>query len=333
LLNVAITGGAGYVGSALVPYLLKTGEINKITVLDTFWFGDRLPDDARVEKIEGDIRDKNALDRAFKGANVALHLACVSNDPSFELNSSFGKSVNYDSFDGIVQAAEDAGVQRFIYASSSSVYGIQDGDVTEKTICKPLTGYSRYKYLCEMKLQTKGFSTGTWTILRPATVCGYAPRLRLDLVVNAMTASALFKRKVTVNGGAQLRPNINIKDMVRAYAEVIKPERWRMAAEKIYNVGYENLSLNGIASLVKHTIEVVEESSVAIEATPTNDERSYHVNSKLFQTEMGFEPSYTIQSAIASLASAKALHLFKGMEDSKYYNIARMKEFLSESAV
>jgi nucleoside-diphosphate-sugar epimerase len=192
--TVLVTGGAGYVGSALVPKLLASGY--RVRVLDLYLYGEEVlaavTGNPNLEEIKGDIRDRKLLARALPGTDAVIHLACISNDPSFELNPEMGKSINYDAFFGLVDIAKDSGVRRFIYASSSSVYGIKDEEnVTEELSLQPLTDYSKYKALCEdvlLRKRTPGFTT---VILRPATVCGYAPRLRLDLAVNILTNHAI----------------------------------------------------------------------------------------------------------------------------------------------
>ena len=176
----------------------------------------------RLTEVRGDLRDPVAVKTAMAGADTVIHLACISNDPSFELNPDLGKSINYDCFPGLVQAAKDAGVSRFIYASSSSVYGVkQEEHVTENLSLEPLTDYSKFKAMCEdvlMDARETGFET---LILRPATVCGYAPRLRLDLSVNIMTNHAVNNRVIRVFGGAQVRPNIHIEDMTDLYVRTV----------------------------------------------------------------------------------------------------------------
>lgn len=326
-MRIAITGGGGYVGSSLVPQLIKRG--NTVSVLDTFWFGDYLEPHSRLKKIKGDIRNPHDLKRAFNGVDAVIHLACVSNDPSFEMNPGLGKSINYDSFKGIVDAAKEANVKKFIYASSSSVYGVNtNANITEDTPCNPLTDYSKFKLACEAQLKSFGVGDAEWTIIRPATVCGYAPRLRLDVVVNLMTAHALFKKKITVFGGLQLRPNINIKDMVRAYVHVLNSDK---AHGKTYNVGYENLQLMEIAEKVQRALP---ERNIKIEVKESSDPRSYHVNSDLIADELGFTPENNVTSAISSLDSAFRLKLIRGSEtESKYINITRMKELIDAGEV
>ncbi len=322
--RVCITGGAGYVGSALVPHLIRLGY--DVTVLDLFWFGDNwsLHDRSRIRKIRGDIRNPADLRKAFAGQDAVIHLACISNDPSFEIQPKLGKSINYDCFSEITRAVVGAGVKRFLYASSSSVYGVKDlPNVTEAASCMPLTEYSRFKLLCEHDLRKANMGDTEWAILRPATVCGYAPRLRLDLTVNILTISALVKKVITVHGGNQLRPNLNIKDMVRAYAEFLKAPK-ECIHRKAFNIGFENKSVSEIAQLVK---SVVEDEDVKIQVEPTKDHRSYHINSDLVFRAIGFKPENSIRGAIKSLVEAyREGKMDRPMINENYYNIRKMHQ-------
>ncbi len=322
--QVLVTGGAGYVGAVLVPKLLQAGY--QVKVLDLYIYGKgvlgAVKEHPNLEEFRGDIRDRYMLEKIMPGCDAVIHLACISNDPSFELDPDLGRSINYDAFFDLVDVAKDAGVKRFIYASSSSVYGIKETEsVTEDLPLMPLTDYSRYKALCEEVLLSKrkpGFAT---LVLRPATVCGYSPRQRLDLVVNILTTQAINNNKITVFGGQQKRPNIHINDMTDLY---IKSLQWsdEVIDGKIFNAGYENHTLMEIADMVR---EVVGES-VEIVTTPTNDPRSYHISSEKIKQELGFIPSHTIKEAIEDLAAAfKANQIPNALTDNRYYNVKVMK--------
>ena len=214
--SVLVTGGGGYVGASLVPRLLGAGY--QVKVLDLFMFGTEVlgnhGQNPNLTLFEGDLRDEELVAKSVEGCDAVVHLACISNDPSFELDPELGKSINFDAFEPLVKISREAGVRRFVYASSSSVYGVSDDpQVTESTELKPLTDYSRFKAECEpilLSYQTEEFST---VIVRPATVCGYSPRQRLDLVVNILTNHAVNSGKITVFGGDQMRPNIHIEDI------------------------------------------------------------------------------------------------------------------------
>lgn len=316
-MKICVTGGAGYVGSVLVPSLLNFGH--EVTVLDTFWFGDSLPKHSRLHKIVGDIRNDITLNRAFTGQDAVIHLACVSNDPSFDMNPKLGEDINYIAFKSILTKLQQNEVKRFIYASSSSVYGVSELEkVTEETEKKPLTDYSKYKLACEVML--KSFAADfSWTILRPATVCGYSPRQRLDLVVNILTSQAVTKKEISIHGGTQYRPNIHINDMVKAYITLLDAPKDRVN-QKTYNVGFENLTLNQIGRLVEEIV-----GKTKVEVVPTNDERSYRINSDFIQNDLGFYPSFSIGEAISDLKEAIQKKRVK-VKDSNNYNIKKMKE-------
>lgn len=324
--KIAVTGGAGYVGSTLVPYLLKRGF--HVRVIDTFWYGDAVfspfgPKEG-LEKVQGDIRDEAMLCQALRGIDAVIHLACISNDPSFELNAGLGKSINYDAFFGLLRAVRENRVRRFIYASSSSVYGVKaEPDVREESSCEPLTDYSKYKVLCEKVLQQEGVGEGEYVILRPATVCGHSPRMRFDLTVNILTLHALVHKKIKVFGGSQLRPNIHIADMVEVYRLLLESPSEKIN-QKIFNAGFQNRSVQDIAELVK---EQIGDPALEIVREPSNDLRSYHINSDKIYRELGFQPQHTIEEAIGSILTAYQRGTYqRPLDNPFYFNIQRMKE-------
>lgn len=325
--TIAITGGAGYIGSALVPQLLKKGYYVK--VLDLFIYGENVFGDyinnPQFERIKGDIRNIQTLEKTFRDVDVVIHLACISNDPSFELDPKLGKGINLDAFDKILTTLEKTKVKRFIYASSTSVYGIRkEKDVTEDSPKTPLTDYSRFKLLCEEKLMKWSNPNQTeWAIIRPATACGYSHRLRLDLTVNILAIYALINRKIIVFGGKQLRPNIHINDMVRAYITLLESGREKINGD-VFNAGYQNRSVEDIAFMVK---QVLKDLNIDIEYIPTDDIRSYHINSDKIKNELGFKAKYTIEDAILSIAKAYNQGLINdGLNNSLYHNVKRMRE-------
>ena len=318
--KIFITGGAGYVGSVLTPYLINKGHT--ITVFDLMLYGDTLKKDKNLNIIKGDIRNTELLKEAIKGNEIVIHLACISNDPSFELNPTLGKEINLDAFTPLVEISKNLGVKKFIYASSSSVYGVKiEKNVNENMSLEPLTDYSKFKADCEkilFKYKSKDFVTVT---LRPATVCGYSPRQRLDLVVNILTNLAYHNREITIFGGDQLRPNIHIQDMVRAYELFINMENEKING-KIFNIGFENLTVNQLASEVQKVIG----SDVKIKKLPTNDNRSYHISSKKIQDELGFVTNFSILNAVEDLKHAFEKKLLSDcLINENYFNIKKMQ--------
>lgn len=323
--NVLITGGAGYVGSALIPSLLEKNY--NVTVYDLYLYGDvfsHQKDHPNLTQVKADIRDKNKILDAAENIDAIIHLACISNDPSYELNPNLGKSINYDAFFNVLDAAKKNYVKRFIYASSSSVYGIKNEEnVKENVPAEPLTDYSKFKLECEKILLNFDEPNMECAVVRPATVCGYAPRLRLDLVVNILTIHALINKKIKIFGGEQLRPNINIKDMVRVYEALLSAPAKKINGQ-VFNAGYQNLSVNKIAELIKDTIG---DSSIMFETIPTDDIRSYHINSDKIREFLDFEPKYSIQNGIKSICKAHESRLIKdGLNNPLYHNIKLMQK-------
>ena len=325
--SVLVTGGAGYVGSALVPELLHHGY--RVKVVDLFWYGREVFGEfnqhPRLELIECDIRDRARLALALESVQVVIHLACISNDPSFELDPALGKSINYDAFAGLLEGTTDRGVRRFIYASSSSIYGVkEEPEVGEDAAPQPLTDYSRFKLDCERDLLAHPNVNGMErVIVRPSTVCGYAPRLRLDLTVNILTIHALVNHKIRIFGGRQLRPNLHIKDMVRSYLKFLEAPGAKVDGEA-FNVGYQNRSVEDIARMVRETLG---DPTIELEYVPSDDLRSYHVNSDKIRRVLGFETKYTIEDAIRDLADAYRRGLIHDpLKNPLYSNIRRMQQ-------
>ncbi len=323
--KVLITGGAGYVGTILVPQLLNAGH--DVIVYDACYFGNFLPKNPKLNVIEADVRDTKKFAEACKGVDTVLHLACISNDPSFELDEGLSKTINYDCFEPMVIAAKEAGVKRFIYASSSSVYGVSDSpDVTEDHPLVPLTLYNKFKGMCEPLLFKHMSDDFVCVTIRPATICGYSPRMRLDLSVNILTNHAVNNRKITVLGGKQLRPNLHINYMADLYELLLD-----VSAEKIqgetFNAGYENMSIMDIAYGVKKIVE--EEMSgepIKIEVAETNDPRSYHINSQKIERIIGFKPKRSVEDAVRDLCKAfLAGKLPDSMTNECYFNVRTMK--------
>ena len=322
--EVLVTGGAGYVGAGLGPKLLEQGY--RVKVLDLYMYGrhvlDAVADHPNLEQITGDIRDRALLKRVIPGCDAVIHLACISNDPSFELDPDLGKSINYDAFPALVDVSKDSGVERFVFASSSSVYGLKNEDnVTENLPLQPLTDYSKYKALCEEVLLKKREPGFVPVILRPATVCGYSPRLRLDLIVNILTNHAVNNQKISVFGGEQKRPNIHIQDVTDLYVQSME---WPQAIidGNVYNAGYDNHTVLEIAGIVRQGVG----PEVEIATVPTDDHRSYHISSDKIRRELGYEPKRSIGDAVGDLVTAfGAGSIPEPLTDIRYYNIKTMQ--------
>ena len=321
--RVFVTGGAGYVGAVLVPRLLEAGH--DVTALDLFLFGDHLPADSdRLRRITGDIRDEALLRRALPGHEAVIHLACISNDPSFALDPRLSRTINFECFEPMVMAAREAGVRRFIYASTSSVYGVsEEENVTEDHPLVPLTDYNKYKGMCEpilFRYQGDDFTTVT---IRPATICGYSPRQRLDLTVNILTNLAVNNRKITIFGGAQKRPNLHIEDMTDLYVDLLSMPAAALAG-KTFNAGYQNHTVADLGRMVHSVVlrELPHLAPIEMTTSPSNDLRSYHISSEKIARELGWRPKRTVEDAIVDLCRAfQAGKLPNSTSDTRYYNV------------
>jgi nucleoside-diphosphate-sugar epimerase len=329
--EVLVTGGAGYVGAVLVPKLLDKGY--GVRVLDLYMFDehvfDSLSDHPRLRQIKGDIRDQDLLRQSLTGVDAVIHLACISNDPSFELNPELSKSINFDAFEPLVRISKAGGVRRFVYASTSSVYGVSElPEVTEDHPLLPITDYNKYKGLCEPILQDYQSPDFTTVTIRPATVCGYSPRQRLDLSVNILTNHAVNKGKITVFGGAQMRPNIHIDDVVQLYMTLLELPAEQIAG-KTFNAGWENHTISDIAEMVRSVVaaEVPGREHIEVITTSSDDPRSYHISSEKIRRELGFAPQRTIEDAVRDLVRAfQDGRIPDAMNDIRYYNVKKVQE-------
>ena len=323
--NILVTGGAGYCGSVLVPDLLKKDY--KVRVLDMLFFGNPFTNinSEKLEIVRGDIRDIEILKKVLQGIDIVIHLACISNDASFELNENLSKTINFDAFEPLVQLSKNNGVSRFLYVSSSSVYGVSDKmNVKEDHPLVPLTLYNKFKGLCEpilFKYDDKNFCT---SILRPATVCGYGPRQRLDVSVNILTNLAVNTGLIKVFGGSQLRPNLHIQDYSDVCQLIIRVPKEKIR-KQIFNCGYENLSILEIAQNVKSVIS--KKNNLKINIEPSDDLRSYHINSDKIHQVLNFKPKRNVIFAIEELKGAFEKGLLpNSLSDDIYYNVKLMKK-------
>ncbi|WP_066360787.1 NAD-dependent epimerase/dehydratase family protein [Aliarcobacter cryaerophilus] len=307
--NILITGGTGYVGTLLTETLLKEGH--KITVVDTMWFGNYLEEHKNLTLIKTDILDIDSI--PMEGIDTIFHLANIANDPTGDLNSKLTWEVNVLASKLLVEKAIKSGVKQFIYASSGSVYGVKEEDqVTEDLDLIPISDYNKTKMISERVFLSYKDQINT-VIIRPATVCGYSKRMRLDVSVNMLTMQALTNKRITVFGGKQTRPNIHIQDMVNVYLHFLENN----TLTGIYNAGFENISILDIAQKVANTI------SAEIIISESNDPRSYRLNSdKLLLT--GFKPQFTVQTAIDEITENYNKGILK--DEDKYYNLKVMKE-------
>lgn len=311
-MHVLITGGCGYVGTVLAKKLLDLDH--KVTVVDLMWFGNYLEDHKNLTIIKEDVRNVNNI--PMKNVDAIIHLANIANDPCGDLNPKLSWEINVLATMQLLEKAIGFGVKQFIYASSGSVYGVkEEPEVTEDLSLVPISDYNKTKMVSERVLLSYQDKISVKSI-RPATVCGYSPRMRLDLSVNMLTMQALSNKKITVFGGSQIRPNINLKDMVEVYIHFLNAED---SFTGIFNAGFENITIMDIAEKVTEFIPA------EIVVTESNDPRSYRLSSsKLLST--GFSPKYSIEDAIRELIDA--YNSKKIQNEDKYYNIKTMKKLV-----
>lgn len=318
--KVLVTGGAGYVGTVLVPILIRKGY--QVTVIDWYIFGknyfSKWKNDPHLREINGDIRNRKLMEKAIKGIDAVIHLACNASDLSFDLNPKFSISVNYDATKLIYNLSKKMGIKRFIYASSSAVYGVKkEREVTEQLSLEPITPYAKYKALCEKYLLAERDNSMPVTIVRPAAICGYSPRLRLDLSVNTLTIHALVNHKMTVYGGEQQRSQIHVKDISDFYLKLLDYPENKINSQ-IYNVTCGNFKIIEIARLISTTLI---DQDISLEVIPQNDNRSYHISGKKAREELGFIPKFSVADAITDVKNAYESGLIKKpLSNPRFYN-------------
>lgn len=307
-MKVFVTGGCGYKGSVLIPKLLALGH--QVVAFDTQWFGNHLPSSSNLSVVKGDVRDLDSMD--FSGMDAIVHLASVANDPCGDLDPKLTWEISALGTMRLADKAVRTGVRRFIYASSSSVYGVKEEEqVTEDLTLEPISEYNKTKMIAERVLLSYAKDLVV-QIVRPATVCGVSPRMRLDVSVNMLTMQALTNSRITVFGGDQVRPNIHIEDITDLYIYLLDhPE-----ITGVYNAGFENISIREIAERVVRIIPA------EIVITPSNDPRSYRVNSdKLLAT--GFRPRRTVDDAISEIVAEYQRGVLKN--EDRWHNLRWMQ--------
>jgi nucleoside-diphosphate-sugar epimerase len=309
-MNILITGGGGYVGTLLVQSLLV--EKYNVTVVDTFWFGNFLNENNKLKVIKDDFRNIKVQD--LKDQNIIIHLANIANDPTVEMDPELSWNINVLGTHSLIDKASRAGVEHFMYGSSGSVYGIKnEPNVIEDMELVPISTYNKTKMIAERVIMSYEKIMKVHNI-RPATVCGYSPRMRLDISVNLLTMQAITKKEITVLGGSQTRPNINIKDMINVYLHFIKK---RDIPNGAYNAGLENITISRLAEIIR------DKTGAKINIKESNDPRSYRQNSdKLIST--GFKFNYNIENAIDDIISKFKNNILEDKEI--YYNLKVMKK-------
>jgi nucleoside-diphosphate-sugar epimerase len=321
--TVLVSGGGGFVGTVLTDRLLTLGH--EVKVLDTFWFGDFLGEHPRLTKVKGDMRDPRAVDRALGGVQTVIQLACLSNDPTSDLDPELTKSINLDACRDIIHAARRKGVARFIYASSASVYGVRDEpNIVEEMRLEPITLYSRYKADIEDELFAIDDPNFTTVAVRNSTVSGFSPRMRLDLIISIFVRAAMRRKLITIEGGNQLRPLIHMQDLVDFYVRLLDADHASIHRQA-FNVSSDNYKVIDVARMVQERIPC--EFAFA----GFTDPRSYHVDTSKVQRMLGYTPSHTIESAIDEVKAA----LVDGRiddEDPRCYNIRHMKTLVESGA-
>lgn len=313
-MHVFVTGACGYKGTVLVPKLIEKGY--QVTAFDIQWFGNFLRPHANLTVIKGDIRNIDEVN--LNGVDAVIHLSSVANDPCSDLNPQLTWEISCLATMQLADRAQRLGIKRMIYASSGSVYGVSDEpQVTEDLELFPISEYNKTK-MCGERIMLSYKDDMVVQIVRPATVCGFSPRMRLDVAVNLLTMQALENGKITVLGGDQTRPNIHIDDITDLYIFLLENPQH----VGVYNAGFENISILDIAKMV------AEHVGADIEIKPSNDPRSYRVNSdKLLAT--GFRPKKTVEDAIKELVGLYGQGVLKS--EDRFHNLKwMMKTVLNE---
>jgi nucleoside-diphosphate-sugar epimerase len=329
--KILVTGGFGYVGSRLVPHLLSLGH--DVRVLDPMLYTEAGLDalkadphwpewEKRFGLVRGDLRDEGKVREALAGRDTIIHLAAISNDPTGDIDEVLTRQVNFDAIGMLLALAKEAGVKRFINASSSSVFGARtESEINERLEPAPITLYSKYKALSEWLVLAAAAPEFCAVNIRPATICGYSPRQRFDLTVNKLTADALRKRVITVHGGQQRRPNVGMTDMINLYGLLVEAP-----AEKIngrtFNFGFENHKVIDIAKIIQSELS---DLNVEIQVTETTDHRDYHISSDRILQDLGYQPVSSIKQEVTNLRAALESGQFPDIDAPEHYNMKFME--------
>jgi nucleoside-diphosphate-sugar epimerase len=325
--NILITGGSGYVGTRLTHQLIKNLKVNIVNYDISLFGDDHLPISENYLYVKEDLRNKEALKETLEKNKIdtVIHLACISNDPTFELKSDISKQINFDCFEDLVKISKNCSVGKFIYASTCSVYGITDHpNVTESHPLLPMTDYNKYKADCEPVLLNYLDDKFQGIIIRPATVCGYSEKMRFDVTVNILTNFAFNKGFIKVLGGQQTRPNIHLDDMCNIYEHLITRDIKDFNG-KIYNAGIENLKIIEIANIIKKIFLKRMNKEIEIKIEPSTDKRSYNINSDKIQKELGFKFKKNVSDAVNDLLENFITGNLKNTFDKKWQNIEVLK--------
>jgi nucleoside-diphosphate-sugar epimerase len=307
-MRILVTGACGYKGTVLVPKLLARGY--EVVAFDIIWFGNHLKPHPNLTVVEGDVRNIDSI--PLDNIDAIIHLASVANDPCGDLNPTLTWEISCLATMQLADKAKRKGIKHLIYASSGSVYGLKEEEqVTEDLELTPLSEYNKTKMVAE-RVMLSYQKDMTVQIVRPATVCGYSPRMRLDVAVNLLTMQALTKGEITVLGGNQVRPNIHMDDITDIYLHLLD----NPSLTGIYNAGFENISILDIAK------RVAEKLDAKIIIKESNDPRSYRVNSdKLLAT--GYKPKKTVDDAIGEIIAKYQFGELK--DEDRYYNLRWMQ--------
>jgi len=319
--KILVTGGAGYVGSSLVPKILDKGY--DVRVLDLMIFGEQGLQKVKnnCEIVRGSITDSNLVQKCLKGVDSIIHLAAISNDPCSNLNPKITEDVNFDATKKLVLTAKKEGIKRFIFASSGSVYGIQkEKNITENWPVNPLTIYASTKARAEKIVKNSNDENFVTTILRPSTTAGYSPRMRLDLVVNILTEQAINRGWLSIHGGKQMRPSVDIRDLTDFYASILDAPTEKIGGE-IFNASKDNYSVMEIAQEVKKAVG----KHVEIRVESVFDQRDYPMVSNKITKVLGLKPKYGVEDSVKYLQEAFDQGLIPDPSNPIYRNIETMK--------